>query len=414
MNTAEIITIGDELLIGQTIDTNSAWMGSELSLAGIRVTRITSISDNRGEIIRALDESLSRADIILITGGLGPTSDDITKETLCDYFGGKMVFSGEVLKDVAERLHRGNFQMNENNRRQAMVPDTCTVLRNACGTAPGMLFRKGEKTIISMPGVPNEMKHIMSEHVLPMISKNYSGTIIIHKNIMTFGTFEALLAERLETFEKELPGEVRLAYLPAQGIIKLRLTATGSDDKKISAIVDQQVKRLYEILPDVIYGEDEVTLEETIGKLLYTRGLSVSTAESCTGGKIASLITSVSGSSGWYKGSVVAYDNTIKEMVLGVKGEIISAHGAVSSETAAAMAEGVRRIMETDFAVAVTGIAGPSGGTPDKPVGSVWIAVASEKGTVTERQTFGHDRIINISRSANSALNLLRKQIISY
>ncbi|HUW93974.1 MAG TPA: competence/damage-inducible protein A [Bacteroidales bacterium] len=414
MNTAEIITIGDELLIGQTVDTNSAWMGAELSKNGIRVNRITSISDNRKEIISALDEAMSRADIILITGGLGPTSDDITKETLNDYFGGKMVISEEVLEEITERLRRRNFPMNENNRMQALVPDTCMVLRNKAGTAPGMLFRKGEEAVISMPGVPNEMKYIMKEHILPMLSGQYRGNFIIHKNIMTFGTFEALLAERLEVFERELPGEIKLAYLPAQGIIKLRLTATGNDEKRISGLVDQQVEKLYEILPDVIYGEDEVSLEEVIGNLLSDSGLNVSTAESCTGGKIASLITSVAGSSGWYKGSVIAYDNSIKEDILGVNRKIITSRGAVSRETAAAMAEGVRRLMGTDFAVAVTGIAGPTGGTPEKPVGTVWIAVASEKGTVTEKQTFGADRLINISRSSNYALNLLRKQIISY
>lgn len=413
MNTAEIITIGDELLIGQTVDTNSAWMGAELSLAGIRVNRITSISDNREEIIRVLDESLSRADIILVTGGLGPTSDDITKETLCGYFGGKMVLSEEVLKDITDRLRRRNFPMNDNNRRQAMVPDNCTVLRNATGTAPGMLFKRGEKAVISMPGVPHEMKYIMNEHVLPLLSQKVTGSVIIHKNIMTFGTFEALLAERLWTFEKELPGRIKLAYLPAQGIIKLRLTAAGDNYSEIRELVDLQVKNLYGIIPDVIYGEDEVTLEEIIGKLLSDNNLTVSTAESCTGGRIASLITSVAGSSGWYKGSVIAYDNSIKVNILDVNADIISGHGAVSMETATAMAEGVRNLTGTDFSVAVTGIAGPSGGTPEKPVGTVWIAVASEKGTVTEKQTFGDDRLTNISRSSYSALNLLRKQIIN-
>jgi len=413
MNTAEIITIGDELLIGQTVDTNSAWMGAELSLAGVRVNRITSISDNREEIISALDESIARADIILITGGLGPTSDDITKETLCSFFEGTMTLSEEVLNDISDRLRRRNYPMNENNRRQAMVPDTCTVLRNATGTAPGMLFRRDGKTVISMPGVPNEMKYIMKEHVLPMLYRMAAGSVIIHKNIMTFGTFEALLAERLSTFEKEMPGRIKLAYLPAQGIIKLRLTAAGDNYNEVKDMVDRQVRKLYGIIPDVIYGEDEVTLEETIGTLLLHNNLTVSTAESCTGGRIASLITSVAGSSGWYKGSVIAYDNSIKVDVLNVNPKIISDHGAVSRETAAAMAEGIRKLTGTDFSVAVTGIAGPSGGTPEKPVGTVWLAVASEKGTVTEKQTFGDDRLTNISRSSYNALNLLRKQIIN-
>jgi len=276
-----------------------------------------------------------------------------------------------------------------------------------------MLFKRSGKTVISMPGVPHEMKYIMNEHVLPMLTSKVAGSVIIHKNIMTFGTFEALLAERLETFEKELPGNIKLAYLPAQGIIKLRLTAAGDNYSGTRDQVDFQVKKLYGIIPDVIYGEDEVTLEEMTGRLLLTNNLTVSTAESCTGGRVASLITSVAGSSGWYKGSVIAYDNSIKVDILGVNPEIISEHGAVSRETAAAMAEGIRKLTGTDFSVAVTGIAGPSGGTPEKPVGTVWMAIASEKGTVTEKQTFGDDRLINISRSSYSALNLLRKQIIS-
>ncbi len=413
MNTAEIITIGDELLIGQTVDTNSAWMGAELSLAGVRVNRITSISDNREEIISALDESLARADIILITGGLGPTSDDITKETLCGFFEGTMTLSEEVLKDITDRLRRRNFPMNENNRRQAMVPDTCTVLRNAAGTAPGMLFRKGEKIVISMPGVPHEMKYIMNEHVLPLLSHIAAGSVIIHKNIMTFGTFEALLAERLGTFEEELPGRIKLAYLPAQGIIKLRLTAGGDNYSEIRELVDQQVRKLYGIIPDVIYGEDEVTLEETIGKLLSDNNLSVSTAESCTGGRIASLITSVAGSSGWYKGSVIAYDNSIKVNILMLTRKSSQRSRSCQQGDCSCNGRGCQKAHRTDFSVAVTGIAGPSGGTPEKPVGTVWIAVASEKGTVTEKQTFGDDRLTNISRSSYSALNLLRKQIIN-
>lgn len=412
MNKTEIITIGDELLIGQTIDTNSAWMGSELNLIGIRVNRITSISDKREEIISAVDEALSRADIVLITGGLGPTSDDITKETLCEYFGAKMILDEVVLREVTERLQKRNYKMNENNRRQAMVPDKCTVLINKAGTAPGMLFRQGNKIIVSLPGVPYEMKHLMKEQVIPLLSKEVTGYVIVHKNIMTYGTFEAILAERLGIFEKELPAEVRLAYLPAQGVIKLRLTAMGDSEKTINDIISHQVKKLYTILPDVIYGEDEVTLEETIGILLYDKGLTVSTAESCTGGKIASMITSVAGSSAWFKGSVVAYDNDLKKEILGVRQMTLEAHGAVSEETAMEMADGARRVMGTDFAVAVTGIAGPTGGSPEKPVGTVWIAVASEKGMAAEKQVFGDDRIVNISRSSNAALNLLRRQII--
>ena len=412
MNNVEIITIGDEILIGQTVDTNSAWMGGELNLIGININRITSISDNRDEIISALNEALSRAEVVLITGGLGPTSDDLTKDTLAGYFGGKLVMDAGVLENITERLRRRNLNMNENNRQQAMVPDNCKVLQNLTGTAPGMLFEKSGKIVVSMPGVPHEMKHIMKEHVLPLLAERLPGGVIVHKNIMTYGVAEAILAERLTTFEDQLPGEVRLAYLPAYGVIKLRLTAAGSDEKKIRKSVSEQVEKLYKIIPDVIYGEDEVMLEEVVGKLLNDNKLTVSTAESCTGGKIASLITSVPGSSGWFRGSVVAYDNSIKTGILGVSKETLRLYGAVSAETAGEMARGARRLMGTDYSVAVTGIAGPTGGTAEKPVGTVWIAIDSERGVVTEKQIFADNRQINISRSSYGALNLLRKQIV--
>ena len=412
MNSVEIITIGDEILIGQTVDTNSAWMGGELNLIGININRITSISDNRDEIISALNEALSRAEVVLITGGLGPTSDDLTKDTLAGYFGGKLVMDTGVLENITERLRRRNLNMNENNRQQAMVPDNCKVLQNLTGTAPGMLFEKSGKIVVSMPGVPHEMKHIMKEHVLPLLAERLPGGVIVHKNIMTYGVAEAILAERLTTFEDQLPGEVRLAYLPAYGVIKLRLTAAGSDEKKIRKSVSEQVEKLYKIIPDVIYGEDEVMIEEVVGKLLNDNKLTVSTAESCTGGKIASLITSVPGSSGWFRGSVVAYDNSIKTGILGVNKETLKLYGAVSAETAGEMARGARRLMGTDYSVAVTGIAGPTGGTAEKPVGTVWIAIDSERGVVTEKQIFADNRQINISRSSYGALNLLRKQIV--
>ena len=413
MNSAEIITIGDEILIGQTVDTNSAWIGMQLNLLGVMVSRITSVSDRREEIRSALSEALGRTGLVLMTGGLGPTSDDITKETLAEYFGSKLVTDEEVLAVVTERLRKRNLEMTDNNRRQALVPDNCTVLANHMGTAPGMLFNEDGKIIISMPGVPSEMKHIMQEHVLPLVASRAGGRVIIHKNIMTYGTFEAKLAERLMIFEQELPREVRIAYLPAWGVIKLRLTGIGDDRNSISGMIDEQVRKLYSIIPDVIYGEDEATLEEIIGKLLLDNHLTLSTAESCTGGKIASLITSVPGSSAWFRGSVVAYDNSIKTSLLLVDAETIRLHGAVSEETAVAMARGIRKITGTDYSVAVTGIAGPAGGTPEKPVGTVWIAVASDSGVVAEKHSFADNRIINISRSATTALNMLRKQIIS-
>ncbi len=413
MNSAEIITIGDEILIGQTVDTNSAWMSNRLNLLGVSVARITSIADRREEIIASLDESLGRSDLVLMTGGLGPTSDDITKETLAEYFGSRMVTDQGVLEEVTERLRKRNLEMNDNNRRQANVPDNCTVLVNRAGTAPGMMFARGEKRVISMPGVPSEMKYIMTEHVLPMIARQTGGNVIIHKNIMTYGTFEARLAERLQDFERELPPEVRIAYLPSYGLIKLRLTGRGTDDSHTQAILGEQVRKLYNLIPDVIYGEDETTLEEVTGGLLLKSGATVSTAESCTGGKLSSLITSVPGSSAWYLGSVIAYDNSIKTGLLGVNPDTIRIHGAVSEETAREMAEGVRRVTGSDFSVAVTGIAGPSGGTDTKPVGTVWIAIASDGGILTEQHRFADDRRVNILRASYTALNMLRKQIIS-
>jgi len=413
MNNAEIITIGDEILIGQTVDTNSAWISAQLNTLGVRVNRIISISDKKEEIIDALDDSLNRAGLVLLTGGLGPTSDDITKDTLAEYFGSELVLNQDVLDEVTERITGRNLEMNENNRRQALVPDKCTVLINRAGTAPGMVFRKDDRLIVSLPGVPSEMRHLMQEHVLPLVASQSGRSVIVHRNIMTYGTFEAKLAERLEGFEKELPPEVRLAYLPAHGLIKLRLTGRGSDENRVRLITAEQVEKLYSIIPDVIYGEDEVMLEEVVGNLLLEKRLTLATAESCTGGRIASLITSVPGSSSWYKGSLVAYDNSIKTGLLGVDAATINLFGAVSRETAEEMAAGIMNLMQVDYAVAVTGIAGPAGGTPEKPVGTVWITVASGNGIVSELHRFADERMINILRSSYTALNMLRLQILN-
>lgn len=413
MTLAEIITIGDEILIGQTVDTNSAWMGRELNKAGVAVNRITSIQDKETEIINALDSSLSLADIILITGGLGPTSDDITKQTLCKYFNTSLIFSEEVFNEVDGRMKRRGFPMNEKNRGQAYVPESCTVLMNKAGTAPGMLFRQNKKVIISMPGVPSEMIFLMSEYVLPLISKEYPGGAIVHRNFMTYGVGEAVLAERLENFEKELPAEVKLAYLPAFGLVKLRLTARGSSKDELNRIVEKEAKKLYGIIPDAIYAEGEVSLEEAIGNLLKESNKTMCTAESCTGGTIASMITAIPGASEWYKGSVIAYSNEVKASVLGVDPALIAEFGAVSRETALAMASGAREVLRTDYSVAVTGVAGPTGGTEEKPVGTVWISVATPDRVVAEKHTFGDARTTNISRFSATALNMLRKQIIS-
>jgi nicotinamide-nucleotide amidase len=411
---ASIITIGDELLIGQTIDTNSAWMGSELSKAGFDVCRITSVHDRKEDILNALGESSGKTDVVLITGGLGPTSDDITKQTLCEFFNTRLVINNEVLTMIEEMMVRRNFPMNEKNRKQAEVPESCRVLKNAAGTAPGMWFEKESTIYISMPGVPHEMKYIMTETVLPELKKRFTSQTIIHKNIMTYGTFESELAEILTDFESKLPDNIRLAYLPASGVIKLRLTATGSEFNNLSDLIDEQVSKLYKIIPEFIYGEDEESLEMAVGKLLITLNKTVSTAESCTGGEIAHLITSVAGSSAYFKGSVIAYDNYVKTQLLGVQDYMITKYGAVSEHTVKEMAVGVRNLLRTDFAVATSGIAGPDGGTDEKPVGTVWIAVDSERGNVCEKRVFGNDRLTNIKRFSLASLNLLRKQIINH
>ncbi|HOW10208.1 MAG TPA: competence/damage-inducible protein A [Bacteroidales bacterium] len=410
---AEIITIGDELLIGQTVDTNSAWMGQALSSLGFDIHRKTSIHDKREDILGILSDASSRSDVILITGGLGPTSDDITKNTLCEFFNTKLVTDPRVLEMVESMTARRGFRMNENNRRQAEVPETCTVLTNAAGTAPGMWFEKNGTVFISMPGVPSEMKYIMNEHVIPALGKKFTSQVIIHKNIMTYGTPEAKLAEILTDFETGLPECIKLAYLPSSGIIKLRLTATGNNREELLKLTGEQVSKLYDTIPQFIYGEDEETLEMAVGRHLRKKNLTLCTAESCTGGNISRKITSVPGSSDYYRGSVIAYANDIKTGILGVDHLLIERDGAVSETVAAAMAEGARKIMKTDFSVATTGIAGPSGGTQMKPVGTLWIAVAHRSGTITEKHTFTTDRITNITRFTYAALNLLRKQIIS-
>lgn len=410
---AEIITIGDELLIGQTVDTNSAWIGAELSRIGFEIYRITSISDNRDHILKTMGEVSGRSDLVLITGGLGPTSDDITKQTLCEFFETRLVFNEEVFRMIEKMLLRRNFPINDNNRRQAEVPESCRILLNSAGTAPGMWFEKNDTIFISLPGVPYEMMHIMSEHVIPELKKRFRTQVIIHRNIMTYGTFEAKLAEILKDFEAGLPEGIKLAYLPSSGVIKLRLTGLGTDSKLLSGTIEEQVGKLYSIIPEFIYGENEESLEMVIGRLLKERNATVCTAESCTGGKIAQLITTVAGSSAYFMGSVIAYNNSVKTKLLNVPEDVLKKYGAVSREAVEIMAKGARDLLKTDFSLATSGIAGPDGGTEEKPVGTIWISVSSDKGIVSQKHVFGNDRIVNIKRFSLAALNLLRKQIIS-
>lgn len=409
---AQIITIGDELLIGQTVDTNSAWMGAELNKIGFDISRKTSVHDSHDDILDILKYVTGKADLVLITGGLGPTSDDITRQVLCEFFNCTLKLNDEVLAMVENMMKRRGFPMNENNRRQAKVPEACTVLKNAVGTAPGMWFEKEGTIFISMPGIPIEMKYIMNRHVLPELKKRFTTQVIIHRNIMTYGVPEAKLAEILIDFEVSLPAEIKLAYLPSFGIIKLRLTGTGTDPDSLDLIIETQVRKLYEIIPELIFGENEELFEDVIGNLLKKSNQTISTAESCTGGRIAQMLTSVPGSSAYFMGSVVAYDNEIKKKVLGITDHLLESHGAVSKEVVEKMAAGVRNLMKTDFSVATSGIAGPDGGTESKPPGTVWIAVASDKGIVAEKHVFSGDRNTNITRFSIAALNLVRKQIL--
>ncbi|HNX44076.1 MAG TPA: competence/damage-inducible protein A [Bacteroidales bacterium] len=409
--TAEIITIGDELLIGQVVDTNSAWMAEKLNEFGILVRQITSISDDREHILNTLREASQRAEVILITGGLGPTKDDITKTTLCEYFGSTMVFSETAYEDVRHLFRSRGLPVTGLNRGQAMVPECCTVIPNHNGTAPGMWFEKNSVIYVSMPGVPFEMKALMTGEILPRLESK-SENAIMHRTLLTEGIGESFLADRIESWENQLPSHIKLAYLPQPGIVRLRLSARGTDKKKLGDELQKAVDGLLPLAGEFIFGEGDDTLEEVVGKLLREKGCTLATAESCTGGYIAHLITSIAGSSDYFKGSVVAYANEIKEKLLGVKPRTLAQHGAVSSETVKEMAEGARERFTVDYAIATSGVAGPSGGTPEKPVGTTWIAVASPLGTVTRKFILGEHRGRNIQRAAISALSMLRKIMI--
>lgn len=407
---AEIITIGDELLIGQVVDTNSAWMAEQLNLIGIRVVQITSISDQRNHILTTLKEASSRADIILISGGLGPTRDDITKTTLCEYFNTKPVFNQEAYENIVRLFGSRGFVITPLNCAQAEVPESCTPLLNVNGTAPGMWFEKDGIIYVSMPGVPFEMKGLMSTQVLPRLSK-LSPKSIVHRTILTQGVGESFLAAKIEAWETALPEYIKLAYLPQPGIVRLRLTASGPDRTQLEKEINERVSELYGLIPEYIFGEGDETLELVVSNLLKAQGFTLATAESCTGGYIAHLITSIPGSSVFFKGSVVAYANEIKENLLGVSPGTLARYGAVSQETAFEMAAGIIRHFKVDCAIAVSGIAGPDGGTPDKQVGTTWISVLTPKGAETKMFTFGEHRGRNIRRAALAGLDMLRKQL---
>lgn len=408
---AEIICIGDELLIGQTVNSNAAWMGQELNKIGIDVYQVSTISDDKNHIVDALKDALKRTELVLITGGLGPTRDDKTKYTLAEYFNSPLVRNENVYNQVEKMLKKRSIPMNDLNRKQAEVPEKARIFINYAGTAPAMWFVLGGKVVISMPGVPYEMKELMTKQILPSVSRYFKTPVIIHRTIHTYGTFEAKLAEILSGFEEQLPSEIKLAYLPAEGIIKLRLSGRGAREEEIVKMIDAEIEKLYKLIPRYIFGEQDDSLEKIIGVLLREKGETLSTAESCTGGLIAHRITTVPGSSDYFIGSVIAYSNRIKEKNLGVDPGSIVEFGAVSRQVVEQMAQGVRERFNTGYSIATSGIAGPGGGTAEKPVGTVWIAVVDKKGIYSKKYTFGNNRLRNIRRSTLAGLNLLRQYI---
>jgi len=410
---AEIITIGDEILIGQIVDTNSAWMGQQLNLLGIEIYQVTSVHDNRAHILTALEQAEKNADLVLITGGLGPTKDDITKKCLCEYFQTQLIFHPEVLDYVTALLSVRNVSINQLNRDQALLPESCTVLHNSAGTASGMWFEKNNTIFISMPGVPFEMEAIMTEEVFPRLKKLGITQSIVHKTVLTIGIPESMLAERIEKWENALPEFIKLAYLPSPMMVKLRLSGYGTDEEFLRETIDAQVKQLLSLIPDAVFGFDNENLGIAIGQKLVGLQKTMVSAESCTGGSIAQFITSNAGSSAYFKGGIVAYSNEVKQNILGVRSELIEQHGAVSQEVAEAMAMGVQKVLNADYAVATTGIAGPDGGSEEKPVGTVWIAVAGATGVISKKYVFKHNRERNIIRSTHTALNMLRMLIDS-
>lgn len=408
----DIISIGDELLIGQTLNTNAHWIAAELDKIGFTVRQHTSISDNKQHIIKTLTESLNNSDVVLITGGLGPTNDDLTMPVLNEYFGGKLVVNQDVYKDIETLILGRGFEMNENNKRQALVPDNCKVIRNPNGTAPGLWFERDKQVVAAMPGVPFEMKAMITESIIPWLKQKYVLPEIVHQMVLTQGLPESKLAEVLTDWENNLPANIKLAYLPSPGRVKLRLSSKGTDRKQVQHAIDEQVEKLTQLIPQHIYSTDNSNLEEVIGKMLLKKQATLATAESCTGGYIAHLITSISGSSAYFKGSVISYANEIKIDELGVNPTAIEKHGAVSQQVVEQMAIGVLKKFKVDYAVATSGVAGPTGGSIEKPVGTVWIAVASKNGVESKLFTFGKLRNVNIERSAVAALGMLREIIV--
>jgi nicotinamide-nucleotide amidase len=411
---ATIVTIGDEILIGQIIDTNSGFIAKALDRIGVQTHELLSISDDKQHILDTLASLQNKVDFVVITGGLGPTKDDITKKTFCDYFQDTLVENERVLAHVTE-LIESIFKrpITQMNRDQALVPSKCEVLFNKVGTAPGMWMKKENTVYISLPGVPYEMKYLVENEIVPKIVKEYDRPYIIHKTIMTYGQGESLVAERIEQWENNLPEFIKLAYLPAPGRVRLRLTARGSNKDILQNAIDENVTSLTKIIGDIIVGfDEEETIEVVLGRQLTKIGKTISTAESCTGGKISEVLTSVPGASNYFRGSVVSYATDTKVSVLGVLQDTINQYSVVSSEVAKEMALGIQKLMKTDYAIATTGNAGPLKGDADTDLGTVFIALATPDEVIVEEYNFGQPREKVIDRTVNKAFEILQKEIL--
>lgn len=411
---AVIVTIGDEILIGQIVDTNSNFIAKELDRIGVETHEMISISDDKQHILNTFKQLQNKVDIVIVTGGLGPTKDDVTKKTFCEYFNDELVVNPEVLAHVTQ-LIEGFYKrpISQLNKDQALVPSKCTVLHNKMGTAPGMWMKKENTVFVSLPGVPYEMKYLVENEIIPKLVREYERPYIIHKTILTYGQGESLVAERIEQWENNLPEFIKLAYLPNPGRVRLRLTARGTNKEKLEEAIESNVRSLDAIIHDIIVGyEENETIETVVGKLLAKQNQTVATAESCTGGKIASLLSSVPGSSSYFKGSVVSYATEVKVNVLGIPQELIDQFSVVSAEVASAMAQNVKKLLKTDYALATTGNAGPSKGDSDAEIGTVFIALATPEGVITEEFNFGQPREKVIDRATVKSLEILQKEIL--
>jgi nicotinamide-nucleotide amidase len=410
---AEIIAIGDELLYGQVVDTNSHWISQELDKIGVKVVFRTTVGDHRESILEAFKSAEQRADIVLITGGLGPTSDDLTKPLLAEYFNCDIELVPEALEDVARFFTQRGRELTELNRLQAYLPTKCKYIRNEVGTAPGMWFEENSVLWMSMPGVPHEMERLMAEFVLPELKRRFDLPVIYHKLIRTVGIGESWLADSIRAWEENLPDHIKLAYLPSLGEVKLRLTAVGKDYALLASQVAEQIQKCLPLISPYIYGYDQDTLPEVVGRLLKNKNKTLALAESCSGGYISHLITGIAGSSAHFKGAIVPYHNAAKISMLGVKESTLEQMGAVSEQTVVEMAKNARVKFKADYCLSTSGIAGPSGGTLEKPVGTVWMACDYAGGTVTKKLQLSNDRDINIHRSAIAALDILRNCILN-